>query len=148
MVFSKLCSFGRFYCFGCCIIDNAKPSIEDLADAFKRNTLAFKQFKDIKSFAERKNSGDVRACGVCNNLIIKNNKILCPLHPKIAGEELRKRTFCFKDYLCTTAEKFNEWPEEKQKAFLKFIKKKNPDWYTFSMNIENGTWLKEFQRKK
>ena len=147
MVFSELCAFGKFYCFGCCIIDNARPSRKDLANAFKCNTINYKQFKSLKKFAERPNTGDVRACGVCNNLVIKNNKVLCPLHPGLAGEDLRKRTFCFKNYLCDTAEKYNEWPKEKQKAFLKFVKKKNPDWYTFSMFIEDGTWLKEFNRQ-
>ncbi|MBW2985984.1 hypothetical protein KY333_01305 [Candidatus Woesearchaeota archaeon] len=146
MAFSELCAFGKFYCFGCCLIDNAKPTREELAEAFKRNTINFKQFKNIKEFAERSNTGDVLACGVCNNLIIKNNQIICPLHPNLAGEELRKRTFCFKDYLCDTAEKFNKWDNNKQKAFLQFVKKKDPDWYAFSMNIEDGTWLKEFSR--
>ncbi|MBW3001580.1 hypothetical protein KY338_00280 [Candidatus Woesearchaeota archaeon] len=148
MAFSELCTFGKYYCFGCCIIDGAVPSRKDLESAFKRNTLAFKQFKNLKSFAERENTGAIRACGVCNNLIWKNNKIICPLHPKLAGKDLRKRTFCFKDYLCHTAEIFNKWPEEKQKRFLKFIKSKNPDWYTFSMNIENGSWLKEFKQRE
>jgi len=147
MAFSELCKFGEYYCFGCCIIDNAVPSREELEDAFKRNTLAFKQFKNIKSFAERENTGAVLACGICNNLVWKNNKIICPLHPQIAGEDMRKRTFCHKDYLCDTAERFNEWSKEKQERFLKFVKSKDPDWYTFSMNIENNSWLKEFQRQ-
>jgi hypothetical protein len=146
MAFSELCTFGSYYCFGCCIIDDAVPSRKDLESAFKRNTLAFKQFKNVKDFAERSNTGEIRACGICNNLINKNKKILCPLHPKIAGEDLRKRTFCFKDYLCDTAEQFNKWDKNKQKAFIKFIKSKNPDWYTFSINIENDSWLKEFQK--
>lgn len=148
MAFSKLCVFKEFYCFGCCIIDHAVPSRKDLEEAFKKDTLVFRQFKDIRGFAERQGSGDVRACGVCNNLIIKDDKIICPLHPGIAGDDLRKRNFCFKSYLCDTAEKFNEWSEERQKAFLDFVKSKNPDWYSFSMNIENGSWMKEFQGKK
>ncbi len=147
MAFSELCTFGEYYCFGCCIIDGAVPSRKELEDAFKRNTLAFRQFKSLKSFAERENTGAIRACGVCNNLILNDGKIICPLHPTLAGEDLRKRTFCFKSYLCDTAKQFNEWPEEKQNKFLKFVKSKNPDWYTFSMNIENGSWLKEFQRQ-
>lgn len=148
MIFSELCIFGNYYCFGCCIIDDAVPSRKDLEEAFKKNTIVFKQFKDVYSFAARKGCGAVRACGVCNNLIQKDGRIVCPLHPQIAGNDLRDRTFCFKSYLCDTAEKFNDWPEEKRKAFLEFIKSKNPDWYTFSMNIENGSWLKEFQGKK
>ena len=145
MAFSELCVFGNYYCFGCCIIDDAVPVRKDLEEAFRKNTLTFKQFKDIASFAARENCGAVRACGVCNNLVHKDGKIVCPLHPQIAGEDLRDRTFCYKSYLCDTAERFNDWPEKKQKAFLEFIKSKKPDWYTFSMNIENGAWLKEFQ---
>ena len=147
MAYSELCTFGKYYCFGCCIIDNVVPTRKELAEAFRKNTLIFRHLKNVKKFAERPGSGSVRACGVCNNLIVKNNKIICPLHPKIAGEDLRKRTFCYKEYLCETAQRFNKWPEEKQKRFLKFIKSKNPDWYTFSINIENGSWMKEFKAK-
>lgn len=148
MATSDLCIFGKYYCFGCCIIDKAKPTRKQLEKAFKQNTLSYKQAKDIEKFAIRPGSGAVRQCGICNNLIIRRNKIFCPLHPGITKKELRKDCFCYREYLCETAQHFNKWHKDKQKEFLKFVKSKKPDWFTFSINIDNGTWLSEFLKKR
>jgi hypothetical protein len=148
MATSDLCVFGKFYCFGCCIVDKAKPTRAQLENAFKRSTLNYKQTKDTEKFAIRPGSGAVRQCGICNNLIIRRNKVICPLHPGFLGKDLRRDAFCYREYLCETAKQFNRWGKDRQKEFLKFVKSKKPDWYSFSINIDNGTWLSEFIKKQ
>ena len=71
MATSELCVFGKYYCFGCCIVDKAKPTRKQLEDAFKRSTLNYKQINEAEKFSIRSGSGAVRECGICNNLIIR-----------------------------------------------------------------------------
>ncbi|MBW2968850.1 hypothetical protein KY314_01905 [Candidatus Woesearchaeota archaeon] len=145
---TDLCTFGNYFCMGCCLAPRKYPTKKELTEAIKANTLAFKQSDNVDAFAKRENCGETRKCGVCNNQIFTGKKVICPLHPgNNKGKDLRKRKYCEKDYLCPTQEEYNTWNGETQKKFLQFIKSKKPDWYQYSINIDNSSYLKEFRKK-
>ncbi|MBD3361791.1 hypothetical protein GF358_03285 [Candidatus Woesearchaeota archaeon] len=144
---TELCTFREYYCMGCCLAPRKCPTRSELTAAIKANTVAFKQTKNSKKFAARENCGETKKCGVCNNQIFKGKKVICPLHPgNNNGKDLRKRKFCEINYLCPTQEEYNSWDRKLQKEFLAFVKSKKPDWYQYSINIDNGGYLKEFKK--
>ncbi|MBN1644960.1 hypothetical protein JW851_02905 [Candidatus Woesearchaeota archaeon] len=144
---TELCTFGSYFCMGCCIAPRKSPAKRELTSAIKVNTAVFNAAGNAETFAKRENSGETRKCGVCNNQVFIGRKVVCPLHPaNNKGIDLRKRKFCEKDYLCPTQEEYNTWNPEIQKKFLSFIKKKKPDWYQYSINIDNGGYLREFRK--
>ncbi len=146
---TELCTFGKYYCMGCCLAPRKCPTKRELIQAIKANTAVFEQARNTEAFAKRRNCGETLRCGVCNNQVFIGKKVLCPLHPgNNNGKDLRKRKFCEHDYLCPTQEEYNEWNSVKQKQFIKFIKKKKPDWYQYSINIDNSGYLKEFKKIK
>jgi len=144
---TDLCTYGEHYCIGCCIAPRKSPTKRELTAAITANTLQFKSFTTIEAFAKRKNCGEIRKCGICNNQIFIGKQVLCPLHPgNNKGKDLRKNKFCEKSYLCETQEEYNKWDEKTKKAFLRFIKTKKPDWCQYSINIDNGSYLREFKK--
>ena len=114
----NLCQFENFSCFGCCGRDyTTKKAIKE---SLRKNTLEYLKYQDKKEFGER--SKYLRDSGICRNLIIKNKKIVCPLHPALnKGKELRDST-CDLNYFCETFKEFKKWNKEKQKKFIKFLK--------------------------
>ena len=84
--------------------------------------------------------------GACKALIVKDGRVICGLHPmQNCGEDFRDRT-CQKDFLCDTFKKFNSWPSSRQKDFLKFVEAKHLSNYLYSMGMDSGSLLKEFER--
>lgn len=145
MTKTELCTFGEYYCMGCCLLPRKCPAKKELTEAINTNTAVFKAAGSAEAFAMRENCGETRKCGVCNNQVFIGKKVICPLHPaNNKRKDLRKTKFCEKDYLCPTQEEYNEWSSEKQKEFIKFIKSKKPDWYQYSINIDNSGYLREF----
>jgi len=139
----NLCQFKNFSCFGCCGRDFG--SKKEIKHTIRKNTLEYLECKDKREFGER--SIYLRESGICRNLIFRNNKIICPLHPNLnKGKDLRDH-LCDKDYLCETLKKFKKMSSYKRKKFIEFVKSKNPDWYDYSINIDNGNYLKEFLKK-
>jgi len=140
----NLCQFEKFSCFGCC--GKEFTTKKEIQEGIKKNTFEYLEYKDKKKFAER--STYLRASGICRNLIFKEKKIICPLHPSLnKGKELRDN-LCDTDYLCESFKEFNKWDNSKRKEFIEFINSKNPDWYDYSINIDNGNYLKEFLKSK
>jgi len=134
---------------GCCILPRRIPAKRELTAAITANTLQFKRFNTKEEFAKRKNCGQTRKCGVCNNQVFIGKHVICPLHPgNNKGKDLRKNKFCEKSYLCETQEEYNQWDRKTKNQFLRFIKNKKPDWYQYSINIDNGSYLKEFKKKQ
>ena len=144
---TDLCVLGKYYCMGCCLAPRKCPTKKELTQSIKANTSAYKEAGSVEAFSKRKNCGRTLKCGVCNNQIFVEKKVICPLHPKNnKGIDLRKRKFCEHDYLCPTQEEYNEWSSEKKKKFINFVKKKKPDWYQYSINIDNSGYLREFNK--
>lgn len=136
-------------CMGCCGFDF--PSKEQVAEAIKKNTLEFNfvnPISDIEflSFRERRPAMDLRS-GVCRNLIKENGCFLCPLHPsRHDGKDLRLG-HCDTEYLCNTAKNFAQFDEAKQNAFVAFIEQKKLDNITYSILMDKGILMREFNRQ-
>ena len=144
--FTLLCQFNGG-CMGCCGYGFSNP--KEIKQAIRKNTLEFQDFnpktkKDLIKFRDRALPMDLRK-GVCRNLIEKNSRLLCPLHPQQnQGQDLRKG-HCDVDYFCSTVKEFLTWPKQKQKKFLEFIKNKKLDNIEYSLQIDKGLLLKEFK---
>jgi len=137
---SKLCQIDSLSCIGCC--GHHFKSKEELELAIKKNTEEFGHFADKVEFMNR--SAKLRDCGICRNIIyLENGRIGCPLHPKENEVDFREG-HCVTEHLCKAAFEFNLWDKQKQKSFLGFIKKKNLDWYDYSIKMDNDAIIEEF----
>lgn len=137
----NLCQTQEFSCMGCCGHDYAPE--EGLRWGIKDNTREFKELKDIRHLTKR--AEQLRACGVCRAIVEKEGRVVCALHPmQNNGVEYRDR-FCQKEYFCETMKKYLGWDEKKKERFIIFIRSKNPDWYEYSMKIDQDLYLKEFE---
>lgn len=145
---SSICVIGDLTCMGCCGRDY-KPR-KELEDGIYKNTLEFKKIKDRPTFIKRKDAEYLRSCGVCRNIIFTDEtktKVCCPVHPAFnePGDTTDLREgHCEIEYLCKVSFLYDLWDKDKQKAFIKFIQKKNLDWYTFSIGMDNDSFVDEF----
>ena len=134
-------------CFGCCGHDFAAK--KRLKEAIRENTAEFSVVdvnseKSFVAFRERTHPNDLRH-GVCRNLIEEKGCFLCPLHPtRHSGRDLRIG-HCDTNYLCPTAQKFEGWDQEKQETFLKFIDSLGIDNVDYSLKMDSGELLREFE---
>jgi hypothetical protein len=135
-------------CMGCCGHDFI--SREKIKEAIRLNTLEFENKSprvkaQFLAFRDREHPSNLRH-GVCRNLIEKNGNIFCPLHPTLHDSDLREN-HCDIKHLCGTAKKYAEWDKEKQENFLEFVKSKKIDNLEYSMQMDNGTLLEEFENQ-
>ena len=133
-------------CMGCCGHDF--KSKEKIKEAIRKNTLEFsKADPKVKAqymkFRDRARPSDLRD-GVCRNLIEKKKQLFCPLHPSLHKEDLRLG-HCDTGHLCKTAREFAQWGKRKQERFLDFVESKGLDSLEYSILMDNGSLLKEFQ---
>jgi len=126
-------------CMGCCGHDFV--SKEKIEETIELNTKEFTE--DLIAFRDRALSSDLRN-GVCRNLIKKEGKIFCPLHPAVNGDKDLRENHCNTHYLCKTAKEFAEWDEMKQQKFISFIGDENLDSISYSIKMDNGKLLEEF----
>jgi hypothetical protein len=146
---SSVCVIEELTCMGCC--GNHFTTKEEIMEAVKKNTLEYNSINDKIKFRDRNKKDLVRGCGVCNNIIYQDKdmkKIMCPLHPYFNNEEEKKdirENHCDIHYLCKTAFIFSIWNKDKQDKFIQFIKEKKLDWFDFSMGMDKGLFLKEFE---
>ena len=140
----NLCQLEGMSCFGCC--GNSYKSVEEIKKDIQQNTLEFSKCISLEDFRDRSGKWDLCKSGVCKNVVEKDSKIFCPLHPKFCGTELRK-DHCEEDYLCKTFKSFLEWDEKKKKAFIAFVKSKNLDSYRYSILMDSNKLLEEFNEK-
>lgn len=133
-----------FGCIGCC--GNITKPKNLVLKNIRKNTQDLKKIKDLKLFKNRYKKDYLNDCGMCANIVIKYNRMYCPIHPKLnENKELRKR-HCDINHLCKTAYVFNKWNNSKQKDFVKLLKDKKLDWYNHSLNVDNGKFLDEFKK--
>ena len=143
---SVLCQLNEG-CMGCCGHDFG--SVKEMKEAINKNTSEFSDVvgdEDMVKFRDRAYSMDLRQ-GVCRNLIEKDGKIFCPLHPTLNnGKELRLG-HCDVDYLCRTAREFETWGAEKKQKFLEFVAGKKLDKIKYSILMDDDSLLEEFDGK-
>jgi len=131
---------------GCCGHDFV--SKEKIKEAVKKNASEFNEFgwteRELVKFRDRALPRDLRD-GVCRNLIEKDGRFICPLHPKQnKGRDLREG-HCDVDYLCQTAKEFSGWSKEKQERFLEFIKSKKLNNLDYSIKMDDDSLLEGFE---
>ncbi len=134
----KVCQFGPG-CFGCCG-DDFKEKKEIIKD-IQENIIHFGMCNDKEAFMRR--PPYYKPSGICGNIGFVNGKIGCLVYPKKQDKDMRKG-YCDDCFECKTLKEFKLWNEERQKAFLRFLEKKELDFYDFSINMENGKLLEEF----
>ncbi len=137
-----LCQFNGG-CMGCC--GYRIKNVELAEKAIYENTLEFKKYKNLEVFRDRNFKSALRY-GVCLNVVRINGNIFCPLHPKRNNGIDFRKGYCLVNHFCKTAKKFSKWNEKKQNKFLNFIKSKNLDAIEYSLMIDRGILLKEFQK--
>jgi len=131
-------------CFGCC--GNSYSNKKKLLNDIKKNTLEFENKKNITKFMTR--TKELRDSGICANMIFKNDKFYCPGHKSLHNKDYRNLDKdCHRDFLCKTFNFFQHWDKAKQKQFLGLIKEKKLDSYTYSIKMDNGKLLEEFEKK-
>ncbi len=153
---TDLCQLGEG-CFGCC--GNSYKSRKEIEEDLLKNQTEFEAIvekgtiEELKEFRGRRYHRELRPAGICFNLIRiydkdgKNGKMGCPLHPAICGEELREG-HCDINHLCLAAKIFPSWDEEKQARFIEFLLEKKLDWYDYSIGMDSGSLLREFENKE
>jgi oligoribonuclease (3'-5' exoribonuclease) len=131
-------------CFGCCgnNYSNKKKLMRDI----RKNTLQFDNSKSVASFMSR--TTELKSSGICANLVFKDGKFFCPGHPSLHSKDYRNLDpDCEKEHICKTYYLFQTWDKEKQQQFIDFIKSKKLDSYTYSIQMDNNSLLKDFENK-
>lgn len=138
---TNLCQYKHLSCYGCC--GHSWASYQAINAQLRENTRIF-SILDRAEFRSRAET-NLAPCGACKALIIKNDHVICGLHPmQNRGEDWRDKT-CERGHFCETFRKFMSWPSSKQRRFLRFIDGKKLSHYTYSMGIDSGKFLKEFE---
>ena len=150
IITTMLCRYNKG-CFGCCGTEHCK-SKEEVINTIKTNTKELKDYKDLKTFRNRKGPlfpiKDSGIKGLCPNVTkLKDNTYGCALHPKQNDKDYRGY-FCYRAYLCETQKQFQSWDKETQKDFLNYLKSLNLDVYDFSIQMDNDKILKNYINKK
>lgn len=138
----NLCQLDKLSCFGCC--GHSFTTIKQLKVDIKKNTKEFDESSSLESFRDRAHNWDLNPSGVCRNVVEKNGRVYCPLHPEINKKDLREG-HCMPEFLCQTFKMFMNWSEEKQDKFVEFINTKNLDNYEYSIMMDSGKLLEEFE---
>ena len=132
-------------CFGCC--GHTFKSKKKIEQDLKKNTLEYEYTKDNITFRERAKQSDLRSSGICKNLILIDNIVVCPLHPELNDMMDLRIAHCDTDHICRTIREFNKWGRKKQQKFIDFLKSKRLDIYSYSKRIDSGALLREFKQK-
>ncbi|NHI94867.1 MAG: hypothetical protein EAX96_20430 [Candidatus Lokiarchaeota archaeon] len=138
----NLCTFQNG-CMGCCRYRT--KSISKIKKAIDIKTEKYKKSRSVQEFRSRAEKIRLQN-GVCLNLIKKNDKIICPLHPdKKKGEDLRIE-YCKINYFCKTVKEFVKWEKEKSINFLNFFKNSKFDPIVYSLKMFDRNLLREFNK--
>lgn len=144
----SLCQFNGG-CFGCCGYSFAgKESV--FAD-IKENTREFKEYEnsnDLLGFRNRLGL-NVKPSGVCPNVVfLEDGNIGCPLHPSLHSGQDYRQSYCNNTHVCETQQKFFGFDSAKKKRFLDFLRKKKLDFYDYSLGMDSGRLLREFESEE
>jgi len=148
----NLCQLGELglSCIGCCGFEFTDK--KEVIEALDKNTAEFEDFFDMAEFRDRHPKDILRISGICYNLAWKDKGkgiIFCPLHPDLPGNKGKdlREGHCHPEHLCRTAHEFSRWSMEKQDRFIRFLRSKDMDWYEYSISIDDGSLLDEFEKK-
>lgn len=136
----NLCQLEGLSCYGCC--GHTWGSHQSINAQLRENTRIF----GILTRSEFRSRSEtvLSQCGACKALVIKDNAIVCGLHPlQNDGVDWRDKN-CEKEFLCDTFKKFLCWPKERQEMFLDFIVCKKLSHHSYSMGMDSGKLLEEF----
>lgn len=139
----NLCNWEKFSCFGCCGYDFA--SRKEVEKKLNEQTKLWKSL-GTKDFSKRE-IPYLEEEGICGHQVLVRGKAFCATHPfveKNKGIDYREPR-CKKDHLCETFIRFKQWPNVKKKEFLNFLRKKDLDWYEYSLGMDNNSFLNEFE---
>lgn len=151
---SELCQINGG-CMGCCGHDfTSKKSIKKAIQLNTEELLELKpnSEKEFIEFRDREYVYNLRE-GVCRNLVNttpgkfevkKEECIHCQLHPSLNNKKDLRIGHCDTNYLCETTKYFNSWDKQMKEKFLKFIENKKLDNISYSIGMDNGSFLKEF----
>lgn len=138
----NLCQLEHLSCFGCCGRD--WTSKRDVLVQIGKNTELYKHMSR-EEFSKR-GEEYLSSCGGCKSLIKKDDRIICGLHPmQNKGVDYRDKV-CEKNYMCNTFKAFLTWDKSKQGKFVKFIRDKKLNNWTYSMGMDSDKFLKEFEK--
>jgi hypothetical protein len=140
-----LCQQGGYSCMGCCGYDWKEKDIKKAVDD---NTEELIQIRDKSVFRDRADKDDLKPCGACRNIVMLDEKTVgCPLHPVLNnGVDLRKG-HCDTNFWCETMKWFRKLDRKTQERFISFVDKQKPDWVTYSMGMDSGTFMQSFLGK-
>ncbi len=133
----------KLSCFGCC--GHSYKSKEKIMRDLEKNSLEYEFCKDNREFRDRAKRNDLRPSGICRNIIIAGDSVICPLHPELNDMLDLRITHCNTMHLCRTRREFESWDEDKRNAYLRFLKGKNLDMIDYSIKTDDGSLLREFQ---
>lgn len=156
--------FLKLSCYGCC--RNGVSSRSLIEEDIIFNNVDFEEIYSkyesndtLIKFRDRYKITEVRASGVCRNLVkFEDGCLACPLHPKInavvssneiiaPSSDLREG-FCKTTFECSTVKFWNYMNLVEREAFVEFLKSKNLNNFEFSMRNISGELIKEFSRRR
>lgn len=137
-----LCQFEGFSCFGCCGREYAQKEIIE-QELKEQAALLEKEGPEKLS----KQTELLNTSGICNKLVLKNGKVFCGCHPiQNKGVDYRVNDkACQRDFFCETMKWFRSIDKQTRDKFLQFLRQKDLNWYTYSINMDNGNLKKEFE---
>lgn len=134
----------KLSCYGCCGHDF--ESEKEVLDAIHKNTLEYGAFDNIPDFKARFEKGSLRKAGVCRNLVNKNDRVLCPLHPIVNGKKDYRLGHCDTTHECRALFEFNAWDSEMKKKFLDYLLEMDLTDYLYSIGMDSGSFLEDFKK--
>ncbi len=132
-------------CFGCC--GHTYKSKDMIRADLEKNSIEYEYAEDNKAFRDRAKRNDLRPSGICRNLILAGDAVICPLHPELNNMIDIRIAHCSTEHLCRTRREFETWDEETRERYLSFLKKKRLDIYSYSIRTDDGSLLREFIQK-
>jgi hypothetical protein len=142
-----LCQLGNLSCMGCCT-ETKVQSRKITESQLIINTERFNLIKDPEEFSKDSGPNVDKKSSMCKTLIKEGDKVFCPAHPMskyTGGKDMRH--FCWKDYWCPTMKRYLKMDEKTKEDFVKFIKSKELDWYSYSVGMDSGNLFREFESK-
>lgn len=139
-----LCQTDKFSCMGCC--GHKYSSEKEVREGIRLNTKDFAACKSQEDLAAYSKKAEVlRSCGVCRGVVKDKDKVVCALHPARHKGVDHRDNICDKEYFCKTMQMFSKiWDEKTKQEFWSFIEQQKPDWYMYSMKMDQDIFLKEF----
>ena len=141
----SLCQFKQG-CFGCC--GNNYTSEKDVVNTIWKSTGELKLSSSPKEFRDRFPKELVSSSGLCKNFVkFEDGNFGCGIHPARVGLPDLRIGHCDHDYLCQTMRTYLSWDDNQKQKFLDWLEKNNLSLYDYSLGMDEGTLLTQFQNE-